>query len=559
MNKVSFAKFGEKSIALCKRFPLALAFIVMLTVFILVLIQTGWEYPEEKIVFFGLFYLPTAALMALSFHLLNEEVRHKLRGDVMEALVLVGWLAYCGYLTNHMEELETADSYLPVACVFCIIVSIFTLSFYYQKSDVPFWRFSMKLLASAVIAWFIGGVLTGGIALLFESFRHLFGWNVPEEAYASAATICLTFIAPILFLLRIPKGKDKQDDSIPELSKFYKGVIYYLFVPLLMCYLFTLYLYAVVILIRWELPNGWVSWLTSFLMFGMLAIIYMVYPQQFHPNKNNFERLLMRWLPVMVIPLLVLMSIGIYRRITDYGISIDRLYLLLFNVWCYVVCFTLFVINSRRIWWIPASFCLLFFLTSVGPWSFTSITKRELLHEVEDALKTSGKTLPMNKDSYNSWVEGLTKNNIHLNDKLYYLSENYGNAVRNHIVADSVWTYRRSIADIETNAATIEDKAYEIEEYGLMKKHPISIPEGYATLEYIEMGDVENVEFKEDSLTFKIRDNSYFLTYENIFSSWENKNEQCLIQSDDFVLAINDILFDREKEVFNFNGILFKK
>ena len=87
----------------------------------------------------------------------------------------------------------------------------------------------------------------------------------------------------------------------------------------------------------------------------------------------------------------------------------------------------------------------------------------------------------------------------------------------------------------------------------------LSIPEGYATLEYIEMGDVENVEFKEDSLTFKIRDNSYFLTYENIFSSWDNKNEQCLIQSDDFVLAINDILFDREKEVFNFNGILFKK
>jgi hypothetical protein len=217
------------------------------------------------------------------------------------------------------------------------------------------------------------------------------------------------------------------------------------------------------------------------------------------------------------------------------------------------------VINSRRIWWIPASFCLLFFLTSVGPWSFTSITKRVLLHEVEDALKTSGKSLPMNKDSYKSRVEGLTKNNIHLNDKLYYISDNYGNAVRNHILEDSVWTYRRSITDIETNAATIEDKAYEIEEYNLLKNHPISIPEGYATMEYIEMGDVKNVEFKEDSLTFKIRDDFYFLTYKNIFSSWENKNEPCIIQSEDVAIAINDILFDREKEVFNFNGILFKK
>ena len=559
MNKESIVKFGEKSVALCKRFPLALAFIVMLTIFILVLIQTGWEYPEEKIVFFGLLYLPTAALMALSFHLLNEEVRHKLRGDVMEALVLVGWLAYCGYLTNHLEELEIADWYLPVACIFCIVVSIFTLSFYYQKSDVPFWRFSMKLFASAVIAWIIGLLLTGGIALLFESFRQLFGWAVPEEAYASAATLCLTFIAPILFLLRIPKGQDKQDDSVPNLSKFYKGVIYFLFVPLLMCYLITLYLYAVIILIRWELPNGWVSWLTSFLMFGMLAVIFMVYPQQFHPNKNDFERLLMRWLPIMVIPLLVLMSIGIYRRITDYGISIDRLYLLLFNVWCYVVCFTLFVINSRRIWWIPASFCLLFFLTSIGPWSFTSITKRIMLQEIEEALTSSGEKLPMNKEAYRAWVDALPENKINLNNKLDYLSDNYGNSVRGHLVADSVWTYHKSIKDVGDVTTETEEVPYDVEVSGLLKEHPISIPQGYDELAYFEMGDIDNVVFQGDSLTFTLKSHTFCMPCSEFASCLDEQKQIFTIQDDGFLIVANDVLYDCKREILQFNGIIFKK
>jgi len=439
MEKSLILTFGERTLAFCKRFPLALTFIVILTAFILALIHTDWDLERETI-FFGLLYLPTAAIMALSFHLLNEEVRHKLRGDAVEAIVLIGWLAYCGYLTDSLTLVKTPMIYLTVVCILCIIISVFTLSFYHQESDIPFWRFSMKLFISAFIAWGIGGILTGGILLLFESFRQLFNWALPEEAYASAATICIVFVAPILFLIRIPRKETKQNATIPNLSKFYKGVIYNLFVPMLMCYLLTLYLYAIVILVRWELPNGWVSWLTSFLMLGMLTLVYMIYPQQFFSTRNRVERFIVKWLPLMILPILLLMSIGIYRRITDYGISIDRLYILLFNVWCYVVCLTLFFLKSKRIWWIPVSFCILFFLASVGPWSCASITKRKLLHEVEEALKASGKSLPMDTETYRAWVESLPEDKKQVEDKMDYLNVNYGSAVRRHLVDDISWS-----------------------------------------------------------------------------------------------------------------------
>ncbi|MDO4186822.1 MAG: DUF4153 domain-containing protein [Bacteroidales bacterium] len=548
----------EKAKALSRRFPLALCHLVMFTIFILILIQTGWEWPDEKMIFFGMLYLPTAALMALSFHLLNEEVRHKKRGDVVEAIVLIGWLAFCGYLTNCYEYLEMADTYLPVACVCSIIVSIFTLSFYYQKNDVPFWRFCLKLLVGAFIAYMVSLFLMGGIALLFVSFNQLFGWEIPDKAFASAATICIVFIGSILFLLRIPYGDEKRDVTIPQLSKFYKGVVYYLFMPLLLCYMLTLYLYAFSILIRWELPNGWVSWLTTVLMFGMLAVVFMLYPQQFSPVSHDLERKTFRWLPALVIPLLVLMSVGIWRRISDYGITIDRLYILLFNVWCYVVCLVLCIQKSRRVWWIPISFCALFFLASIGPWSFTAITKRVMLKELEEALRVSGRDLPMNNQQYKAWAGSLPEDKQFLNDRLDYLSRNYGSGIRSHLVVDTVWISQHIWSEAE-NAEVITDRPYDIEVLGLLKEHPLSIPSGYNELYYFEMEDVDAVEFQGDSLSFSILDYHVQMPCQAFVASMDETNQRFVIQQDSALIIGNDVFYDREREALRLNGILLKK
>ena len=548
----------EKAKALGHRFPLALCLLVMFTVFILILIQTGWEWPDEKMIFFGMLYLPTAALMALSFHLLNEEVRHKKRGDVVEAIVLIAWLAFCGHLTNRYEYLESADTYLPVACVCSIVVSIFTLSFYYQKDDIPFWRFCLKLFVGAFIAYMVSLILMGGIALLLVSFDQLFGWEIPDKAFASAATICIVLIGSLLFLLRIPHGEEKRDSSIPQLSKFYKGVVYYLFMPLLLCYMLTLYVYAFNILIHWELPNGWVSWLTTVLMFGMLVVVFMLYPQQFSTFSHEFERKSFRWLPILVIPLLILMSVGIWRRISDYGISIDRLYILLFNVWCYVVCLVLCLQRSRRIWWIPISFCLLFFLASMGPWSFTSITKKVMLTELEEALRAHGRDLPMNDQQYKAWAGSLPEDKQHLNNKLDYLSRNYGNDVRNHLVADTVWISQHIWPETEIDEEII-DKPYDIEVLGLLKEHPLSMPSGYDELYYFEMDDADDVVFQEDSLSFSILDFHVQMPCQTFVASMDEPLQRFVIQRDSALIIGNDVIYDREREELRLNGILLRK
>ena len=80
------------------------------------------------------------------------------------------------------------------------------------------------------------------------------------------------------------------------------------------------------ILVSWELPTGWVSWLIVALMTVCIAIQFGLYPARLENNKR-FDNWIARWMPVLILPLLLLMTIGIVRRFNDYGITVNRLYL----------------------------------------------------------------------------------------------------------------------------------------------------------------------------------------------------------------------------------------
>ena len=187
-----------------------------------------------------------------------------------------------------------------------------------------------------------------------------------------------------------------------------------------------LYVYAVRILTQWELPNGWVSWLVITLMAGCIAIEMGLYPSRVKNRKPTDERIA-RWLPALILPLLVLMSVGIGRRFLDYGITLNRLYLATLNAWFYFVCIGLIAGKAKRISWIPISFSIIFLLTSVLPVNYASITRDTLRREVKELMTQSGlDTLPLDDAQYRAWLKSLPEGGEQANEKLYYLSEIFG-------------------------------------------------------------------------------------------------------------------------------------
>lgn len=425
-GRYSWHDLGTLFIAGCRRFPIVLLFLLIETIDAIVLNHKSQSF-SERTRFLMIFYPIAAALLSLALQLWSEEVSKK-KNIIVQVISHAILLGICLWFTSSWP-LDIVEGMAFTAIVTVLVLAVFMISFFRSKNDLPLWNFTMRLLKGIVIALVVGIVLSLGLTLLIISFKELFGWDFDWRIRADIYYICGLLIAPTVFLQFIPNGEEKHNESASGLPKALQGVVHYLFVPLLFAYILTLYAYACKILFTWTLPCGWVSWLVSTMMMCMVGILILIYPSQFHEEKR-FDHLLRKWLPIVALPLLVLMTIGIYRRVSDYGITVMRLYLITFNIWCYVVCFFLIWKNVKRLWWIPASFGAILFLVSVGPQSFANVT----LHKMKADLKglitsldaTKSLAIPFTSDDMNTWIQQQdTLKQRQVKDKLSYLGTTY--------------------------------------------------------------------------------------------------------------------------------------
>lgn len=410
-----------------RRFPVTLVFALALTALLLWLVATDWK-GEDKLLSVLFYYLSVGTLLSLSLHLWAEEVtRRGLRVGVQWAApVLLAVDAV--FLYYNIEGTRTTDIIVAHgAAILAIGLSVFFLSFFRERDDIPAWNFAQTVVGTLALTIIVGAVMSGGLSLLTFSLHQLFGVDVNNKCYLYILIICSELLPLLMFLGLLPE-KARKHDCQPQPTAFLQGTIRYLFLPLAGLYLLVLYVYAGTIIARWELPNGWVSWLVVALMAGCIAIEFGLYPSRIKYDKPADHRIA-RWLPLLALPLLVLMTVGIGRRFLDYGITINRLYLATLNLWFYFVCIGLIAGRARRLSWIPISFSIVFLLTSVLPVNYASITRNTLHGEVKEALAQSKEmTLPLNEAQYARWLSTIPQAKARqINEKLYYLSDFFGN------------------------------------------------------------------------------------------------------------------------------------
>ncbi len=133
------------------------------------------------------------------------------------------------------------------------------------------------------------------------------------------------------------------------------------------------------------------------------------------------------------------MSVGIFRRLGDYGLTINRLYVLILNVWLYGISIYLFLSKANHLKWIVISFVTVAFLSSVGPWSVFGITKRTINIEIAELLNDAsllkdGKII-LNTNK-NIKLEPNTAEK--LSEKISYFSSNFGNDALQQYFPDSI-------------------------------------------------------------------------------------------------------------------------
>ena len=502
MDLTAIKKYPSQISTAFKRFPLAAAFAIFTTIAFIYVFESYGSINYSKLTYWLFIYPITATMIALTISLVQESrkkfsiIPHIVAGAVWLAISIA--LAFYFVSTNNYTE----RTYVFATWLFIYttsFLSIFVAPFFKQKDENGFWVFLMKNAKAAVIAGAISVFLLIAINGLLFGFSNLFDIEVSNRPYTYSAIICSCTIFPILFFSGIP-SIDECLQEAPALNKFQVSTNKFLFLPILSLYIILLYAYIAKIIIQWEMPKGMVSYLVSVSMLLLLLRVTLMHPERIDP-KPSFEKKLLKILPTACIPLVILMSVGIMRRISDYGISEDRYYIAAVNIFYYIIIAILLIDKIKcksRV--IAIVFCSMFFILTNGPLSAINVTHRVWMESIKTALAEEGyNKFPLNFEDSKEFIDRLkTKNTSQTKIVLSRLRE-----LNNKDFAQFTTFKNRDYIDQASNNERVSIfKAYIPEP----KDDYFDIPQNVSKVSYFyKTFRQKDYEFRNDTLFFQLK------------------------------------------------------
>ena len=502
MDLTAIKKYPSQISTAFKRFPLAVAFAIFTTIAFIYVFESHSLLTDSKLLFWLFFYPIAATMIALTISLVQES--RKKFSIIPHVVAEAVWLAVSIALTFYYVSTDnnTEHTYVLVTGLFIyttVFLSIFIAPFFKQKDENGFWVFLMKNAKAAVVATAISVVLLIAINGLLFGFSNLFDIEVSNRPYTYSAIICSCTIFPILFFSGIP-SIDECLQEAPALNKFQVSTNKFLFLPILSLYIILLYAYIAKIIIQWEMPKGMVSYLVSVSMLLLLLRVTLMHPERINP-KPSFEKKLLKILPTACIPLVILMSVGIMRRISDYGISEDRYYIAAVNIFYYIIIAILLIDKIKcksRV--IAIVFCSMFFILTNGPLSAINVTHRVWMESIKTALAEEGyNKFPLNFEDSKEFIDRLkTKNTPQTKIVLSRLRE-----LSNKDLAQFTTFKNRDYIDQASNNERVSIfKAYIPEP----KDDYFDIPQNVSKVSYFyKTFRQKDYEFRNDTLFFQLK------------------------------------------------------
>ena len=545
----------------CRRFPLAILLLFCWAVGAIIMhhLERKYGYGKlnlQRLEFFIAYYFPSAALLVTAFTLDREANPTKPLNRFVAPLIYVAWLAFCS-ITAYFIPFSITNSIMLGTLIATIIVVTATLAFRHSKDDRGFWRLIMGAIIAAVVAGIGAGIFFGGLQLLLIGVETLFGISFYSEITLDIIIVCYMFICPVVWLQMLPSLTPNDERTI-KMPRFLGGLLHFLFMPLVGAYLITLYIYLLKIIFIWELPEGMVSYLVTALMAGTIAILFCLYPTRFEEG-HRFDKLVARWLPILTLPLLILMTVGIVKRFSDYGVTMPRLYVLTFNLWCYGVCLWLVKCKGSRVIWIPVSFATILLLTSVGPQNYSNLAKVWIKHDIRTALK--GKKLPLNEREYDQLFKSKAPEMQRVLAQLSYISSYYNEDDVSDILDSTAYGRRYDYADADTvqteDLSVYDDNfhACDIKSYATMV--PVNIDTLCSTLKDGQL--IVDIPLKTQGFKQPVRMVIPMKTLRKMNS--DNKASQPILYDGNALIveSLSLTLINNEPSDFSLNGLLLLK
>lgn len=383
--KSKFFEILQKAKDVVFRYPLVLLMSMLMAACMIYLVGTDYSIEEEfHFLIVKLIILSSLGIsLMFALKILSQRIG---KGFLWEILGLIFLFGFYFILPANEDDFTEVYAFLLIPVYILSHLLVAFVAFIRKKdSEKNFWQFNKNLFVNFFLTLVFTGVLCGGVELAILAVDQLFNMDFDYKVYAIAYYFLAIFGSTFIFLLFNETGLlflEKEGDY-PVVLKFFTQFV---LIPLLFIYVIILYFYSAKILINWELPRGWVSYLVlAYSVVGILALLLV------HPLKENTAK---SWVKIFskvfyftLIPLAFLLFTAIFTRVLEYGYTEPRYFVLLLAVWISAV--ILYFIFSRKpgIKFIPISLFLFGLFALVFPYfNAFSVAKRSQKNQVEKVL-----------------------------------------------------------------------------------------------------------------------------------------------------------------------------
>lgn len=325
----------------------------------------------------------------------------------------------------------------PLAIVYRIIVvyivgflCILSVPAISKQNQNTFWTYNFEIFLQGIITYIYAGVLLIGLSIALSIVSLLFNIAV-SKAYLIVSVLTLVTFAGTLFLSLFPKHDVKVLRDYPKLLKI---LVFYILMPLTIVYLLILYIYTFKILITWHIPTGEVSYMVlSFSALGLLSLM-SIFPI-LKDEKYKFVQKFSKYFYPTIFPLILLLFVSIIQRISQYGITENRFFILIFALWMTFIAIYMIISKMNKISIVHISLIILLIVSSFGPWSAFNISKNSQLKRMKQIINNCVENETTNKKEISSDKYNELKNIVEYeikNHGLKLIEDNFDIVLENY-------------------------------------------------------------------------------------------------------------------------------
>lgn len=412
--KTKFQETLSRANEVIFRYPMILVMALLAAIGAIYIVETERSEITSYIKFTICSCLGISLMFALK--MLSQRIGKELLLQVCGIVFLIGFYYILPDKKNSFTEVY---AYIIAVTALLSHLLVSFVPFLEKDRELRFWQYNKNLFINIFLTAVFTGVLTGGVELAILAVDKLFDFNFHDRIYRDTFFVLAILGSSFIFLLFNDKGLNnlEKDGTYPVVLKFFTQFI---LIPLLLIYVTILYFYSVKILINWQLPRGWVSYLVlAYSIVGILALL-LVHPLK-EENAKSWVRIFSKAFYYTIVPLIVLLFTAIFTRILEYGYTEPRYFVLLLALWLLSIV-VYFIFNKKAtIKFIPVSLFLFGAFALVSPYlNAFSVAKRSQKTELMNILNQH-QLMSAGKINFQKKVTDTVRNEIA--DKFEFLAE----------------------------------------------------------------------------------------------------------------------------------------